>query len=174
MTADASWMGIALEPLDALFCRAVRDVYSPLDASGALLFGGRFNPPGIAALYLAATPDLALRESTQSLTWAGFRAFAPRRVVCVATRLSRVLDLSVSENAALLGLSLEDLMSDWVQLGEESPTQAIGQHTFVEGVEAILFPSRLDPGERNLAVFRDNLLAASRLEVVSEDAARAH
>jgi RES domain-containing protein len=49
--------------LSSVFCRCVRDVFAPLDTTGALRAGGRFNPRGLAALYLAEDPDLAMRES---------------------------------------------------------------------------------------------------------------
>jgi RES domain-containing protein len=36
---------------------------NPLDGSGARQFGGRWNPPGIAVIYLASTESLARLES---------------------------------------------------------------------------------------------------------------
>ena len=144
MPSGGTWRGLDVEALEGLFCRAVRDVYAPLDASGSLLFGGRFNPRGTAALYLAPTPDLALRESTRSLDWAGFHAFAPRKVVCVEIRLSRVIDLATEGATAVLGVDPSDLLGDWAGHVPESPTQSLGQQAFVDGIEAILFPSRIE------------------------------
>lgn len=48
----------------ALVYRVVRQKYAqqPLDATGARLNGGRWNPPGIGILYTAEHPALALIE----------------------------------------------------------------------------------------------------------------
>lgn len=162
------WRGRRLESLDSLLCRAVRDLYSALDSTGAALHGGRFNPRGVAALYLAPNPDLALRENLGLSGWDDLLAFSPRRIVCVRVRLSRVLDLASVGSTDALGLTLDDLLGDW--LASDSPTQAVGQQAFIDGVEAIAFPSRIEPAERNFAVFRDNLLETSELRVVEADA----
>jgi RES domain-containing protein len=169
MSPNQRWRGVGVEALDGLFCRAVRDAYSPLDASGALLFGGRFNPRGTAAIYLAKDPDLAMRESTRSCDWAGFRAFAPRQVVCVRVKLSRAVDLTVADNARTLELSAHDFSAQWTDLGDDCPTQALGHIAAADGIEGLLFPSRADPGRPNLVVFRDNMRAGSRLEVIDSD-----
>lgn len=79
----ARWLGLPVDAIDAVYCRASREVFPSLDTSGARQFGGRFNPPGVPALYLAEDPDLALRESTRSADWAAYRPFAPRRLASV-------------------------------------------------------------------------------------------
>ncbi len=48
-----------------------RWAFSPLSGDGAKKTGGRFNPPGLAALYLSLEAITALKEATHGL---------PRRV----------------------------------------------------------------------------------------------
>lgn len=148
----------------------MREIYPPLDSTGARLFGGRFNPPGVPALYLASDPDLALLESTHSSQWAGFKPFAPRRVVCVHVRLSRVVDLSDADNLQAAGLSLADLQEPWA--GQPTPTasQLFGEHALLQGTEAIVYPSVIDSARVNLVVFPDNLIEGSTVRVVEKDA----
>jgi len=47
--------------------RALNPVYArePLSGRGAALYGGRFNPKGVEALYTALDPATALREANQ-------------------------------------------------------------------------------------------------------------
>jgi RES domain-containing protein len=53
----------ALGP-EARFYRALvpRFAYLPMSGAGAAKVGGRFNRPGVEALYLAASPEAALLE----------------------------------------------------------------------------------------------------------------
>lgn len=47
--------------------RAINPIWArqPLSGEGAARFGGRFNPKGIPALYMALSPDTAIREANQ-------------------------------------------------------------------------------------------------------------
>jgi RES domain-containing protein len=148
----------------------MREIHAPLDTAGARLFGGRFNPPGVPALYLASDPELALRESTRSTDWAQFTPFAPRRVVCVRVRLAAVIDLSDPQTFEASGLNGDDLTASWADKSGPTASQLLGESALLQGVEGILYPSALDPIRANLMIFPDNLLGGSVLEIVdSED-----
>lgn len=162
-------LAFQLVALDVVFCRCVRDAFPPLSTRGSRLLGGRFNPPGLPALYLAETPELAVREGTQFEADAGFKPFAPHRLVCVEVSLQRVVDLSTESAVQTAGLSVEHLRRAWQLAAEPTPTQLLGRRAFDAGIEGLLFSSRLDPSARNLAVFPDNLLASSRVRVVEEE-----
>jgi RES domain-containing protein len=155
--------------LSSVFCRCVRDVFAPLDTTGALRAGGRFNPRGLAALYLAEDPDLAMRESAQAPTWAGFEPFAPRRVVCVRIELQRVIDLTDEATLSESGLAADHLTASRSQSPEPTSTQLFGEWAFLDGVEAIAYPSAMDPSRSNIVVFPDNILEGSRVELVQQD-----
>lgn len=162
-------LGVPAVVVDRVFARCARDVFPPLATEGARRLGGRFNPPGMPALYLAPSPTLALAESTRANELAGFVPFAPRRLVCVHVRLSAVIDLTKPAVVEALGVVPEELTGDWLLAEELTPTQELGDKAFRERAEGILFPSRLDEQKANLVVFPDNLHADSRLEIVAED-----
>lgn len=65
--------------------------WSPYAGTGAKLIGGRFNPKGIQALYLADSPETALREVT---TGAGPRLIQPWLLCSYHVCMSNVLDLT--------------------------------------------------------------------------------
>ena len=145
------------------FSRCVSRKRDPLSTEGARLLGGRFNPIGCPALYLAGTPTLAVAESLQLSTIYGVVRFNPRLLVSVEVALARVLDLTAEENLARLGLSVEELHAEWRTALEPTIAQRIGQQTRDASVEGILFPSKVEPGVTNLCVFRENLLSDSHL-----------
>lgn len=95
--------------------------------------------------------------------------FNPRLLVSVEVPLSAVLDLTSAENLARLELAETDLYAGWRDRPSGSVTQRIGEQARASGVEAILFPSRIEHGVNNLCVFRDNVRAASRLVVDGYD-----
>ena len=148
----------------------MREIYPPLDTSGARLFGGRFNPPGVPALYLASDPELALLESTRSAQWASFKPFGPRRGVCVNVRLSCVVDLSDVGSLQATGLCTADLRESWAEQATPTSSQVFGESALLRGIEGIIYPSAIDPARLNLVVFPDNLVEGSSIEVVEEDA----
>lgn len=170
MQTPPSAAGLPTCPHASICCRVTRDIYPPLDTTGARLFGGRFNPVGIPALYLASDPDLALRESTHSASWARFTPFAPRRIVCVRVLLSSVVDLLDPNvlRAARLGRAVFE--DSWADKPEPTPGQLFGEATLLLGIEAIRYPSALDPARHNIVVFPDNLREGSLLEVCETDA----
>ena len=141
-----------------------------LSANGARMFGGRFNPPGIPALYLAQDADLAMRESTRSADLARLALFAPRTIVCVRLLLQFVVLLDDAATAAALGLRASDLSAPWPSPTDEATVcQLLGERLFSAGVEGIRYPSAIDPSRANYTIFRDNLRPGSRLDVVQDD-----
>jgi RES domain-containing protein len=159
-----------LTTFDAVVCRVVPAPYSPLNSKGSRRLGRRFNPRGLDALYFATTPDLALRDSTQRSTGRDFAPFAPRTIVCVRLRLAAVLDLHDEEVRTSVGLALADIAStEWQATDLPTPTQALGLRAHQAGVEAILYPSRLNTETANIVVFPDNLRAGSVMTVVEEE-----
>lgn len=156
-------------PIEGIFNRCVSRKRDPLSAEGSRLVGGRFNPKGCAALYLAGTPTLAVAESLQLSSIFGVTRFNPRLLVSVDVALTRVLDLTEEQALLRLGLSTEIVLAEWRSLPQPTLTQAIGLQARNAGVEGILFASRIEPGARNLCVFRENLLADSRVVVDGYD-----
>jgi len=155
--------------IEAAFSRCVSRRRDPLSTEGARLWGGRFNPVGCPALYLASTPTLAVAEALQLGSIYGVVRFNPRLLVSIDIALTRVLDLTAEKNLERAGLTFADVQSDWRGAAEHALTQRIGLQARDSRVEAILFASRIEHSATNLCVFRENLLADSRLSVDGYD-----
>ncbi len=147
----------------------MREVYLPLDATGARLFGGCFNPMGLPALYLSQDPDLALMESTGALGWTGHETFAPRRIVSVRLLLRVVIDLVDGVTLEAVGLEEQDLVGPWATLGAPCRTQLFGERAAAEGAEALKYPSALDRARHSIVVFPENLHLGSSIDVTGDD-----
>jgi len=74
--------------------------------------GSRWNPAGVAAIYLSLTRDGVIAEGDHSITVQPFRPRARRFVYAVALTIENVLDLSDPIDLARTGLSDADLAAD--------------------------------------------------------------
>ncbi len=174
---------LAICPLTTTFFRATTLPYANeddlLSGWGSRLFGQRWNPCGIAAVYGAiSSPELALKEAlAKSRSGIGIEAaFTPRVVVGIEVSVGRAVDLTLSANLEVLGTTRAELLAeDWFEvqrLGGESMTQAIGRHAFECGIEALIVPSARSARGKNLVVFPANLAPTSRLVVQHSDQLR--
>lgn len=160
----------SVAPLEGTYYRCVVRGREPLSIAGSQTLGGRFNVKGRGALYLASTPELAMRESIGASAAIEAVRFRPRLLVCVDTALSRVIDLTDPAIRQLGGLKDQELSVDWRLASDPTPSQLLGEAARTEGIEGILYPSSLDTSLANLVVYRENLLSDSRLEVTVEGA----
>jgi RES domain-containing protein len=96
--------------------------YDPLSGKGAQQHGGRFNPPGCAALYLSLDPTTAWMEAQQ-----GF-PFKPQPMTLVAYEIDcvKIADLNDERLLTNLTTSTEELGCAW----EDLSTQAIEPPTW--------------------------------------------
>lgn len=156
--------------LDSHFYRCSNPHFPPLSTGGSQKIGGRFNPPGLPTLYLASSPEVALRESTRSHALTALPVFAPRILVCVRVHLSSAIDLLNPKCCEALGLEAQDFTDDWRP--GPTRTQVLGRALADAGIEAVLFPSRLDARIANVAVFTANLARGSSLEIIEADQVR--
>ena len=158
-----------LVALAGTFNRCVSRKRDPLSTEGARRFGGRFNPVDTSALYLSSTPTLAVAVALGLADIYGVTRFNPRLLVSVLVSLGAVLDLTSAKTRRQLGLTKADLLVDWRSDPAAAITQHIGAQAQAEGVEGILFPSRIEHKASNLCVFRENLLATSTIAVEGYD-----
>jgi RES domain-containing protein len=116
-------------------CNA-RHAATAFDGEGARQFGGRWNSPGKAAVYTAATRSLAALEL---LVYLFEVAQAPLGYVVIAAELPD--DLPIEH------VALADLPADW----QRAPSQAErGDRWLSAGRSAVLaVPSVVTPDERN-------------------------
>lgn len=95
--------------------------------AGAAAYGGRWNPPGINAVYASLDPVTAVRESYRMFLDFGFATTDIRpRVFCGAkVRLKRVLDLCNIAVRRSIGFSMKELVSR--KTGKESSRRAMNR-----------------------------------------------
>src|SRR5690349_543978 len=65
-----------------------------LHGAGARWRGGRWNPPGLAAVYGSTSDSTALEECKANDRYYGVVTKSPRLLVAIEARLTRVLDLT--------------------------------------------------------------------------------
>ncbi|HEX9824204.1 MAG TPA: RES family NAD+ phosphorylase [Actinomycetota bacterium] len=137
--------------------------YSPLNAEGARIHGGRWNPPeSFPTLYLGLDRETVVGEfyrlaRHQSMPPA---ALLPRRLYTYRTELTGVLDLTTVEALSRVGLSLDDIRSE-----DPSACQGVGEAAHYVGFEAVRASSATGSGEV-VAVFYDRLTGDAVVEPV--------
>lgn len=144
-----------------------RWAHLPTSGSGAAQNGGRFNRPGVEALYLSREPETALAEYRQ-----GSSLPPPGTLVAYRIDVAEIIDFSGGpENAS------DDFWQDWdcdwkaiARLDGGVPrTWKIGDALIRTGRRGLLFPSIRRAGGTNLVVFCANLAGADRIEAHDPD-----
>lgn len=127
--------------LTGLLYRALNPVYArdPLSGRGAALYGGRFNPKGMPALYTALDPATALREANQ------VGDLQPTTLVAYRADLGPVFDTRGADALALHGMTAQSLAdSGWRAAmldGQQVPTQDFARAMIAEGFVGLLVRS---------------------------------
>ena len=85
--------------------------FAPLSGEGAAVYGARFNPKGLPALYLATTPECAFLETTQGFA---FR-FKPLTLVSYDVDCTDIIDLSSEEARKAANIDLAMLACAWAE-----------------------------------------------------------
>jgi RES domain-containing protein len=165
----APWSGVIFRSVSPQYARP-GDI---LSGYGSYQAGGRWNPPGIYAIYGSLEPGLAADESfnllLQHFGWQN-RDIPPRMLVGIRASSRTVLDLT---NPAPIrpSLDLEDLLlEDWRKTNgerKESRSQAFGR-VVTDLAEGILTPSRIRNGT-NLVIYPKSLKPESKIEVPGQD-----
>ena len=165
------------EPWSGVIFRSVSPQYARpndiLSGHGAYQAGGRWNAPGIYAIYGSLEPGLAADESFNFLLrhfgWQS-RDVPPRMLVGIRVSLRAVLDLT-NLKGVLTPLDLEHLLlEDWRKTNgerKESRSQALGR-AVTDLAEGILMPSHIRNG-RNLVIYPRSLKSESKIEVLGQD-----
>ena len=110
-----------------------------LSGRGAELYGGRWNKPGLAVLYLAESRALAVLEVLANLP----ANAAPNDL--------RLLTLELPANFSLETVPLRTLPADWQNYPRSSVTSTLGSRWLKEQrTLALRVPSVLVPQEHNL------------------------
>jgi len=130
--------------------------FAPLSGEGAAIHGGRFNPKGVPALYLALTITTAVKEINQ-----GFAHKIEPCVICsYDVDCDDIVDLRTEDDRKTGGASLADLACAWfsnISQGSEPPSWRISRKLLDAGKAGILVPS-FAPGatsaDQNLVLWK--------------------
>lgn len=127
---------------------------TPTSGAGAAKHGGRFNRPGVPALYLAGQTETAIAEYKQDLS-----LMPPGTLVQYELSLSAAVMLDQYE-AEKWDPIWEDWNCEWRKLaleGTEPPSWLMGDIAMESGAKGILFPSTKQPSGLNLVVYTERL-----------------
>lgn len=139
--------------LDARFWRmlSIRWQHAPLSGAGAAIQGGRWNPNGVAALYLSADHPTAVAEFHQDLVRPG--TLATYHVVS-----SAIVDLTGPAKAAGYGTPEALWFGEWrriVAIDKAVPDSwRLAESLIAAGADGVRVPSAQAPGGINLVLWR--------------------
>ncbi len=83
--------------------------FKPLSGAGAAVHGGRFNPKGAPALYLALDPITAIKEASQGFA----RKFEPCVLCTYDVDCEDVVDLRTTTARKAAGVDEEEMACPW-------------------------------------------------------------
>ena len=130
---------------------------------GAAKSGGRWNRPGISAIYASLDPITTTHKAYQNYNTFGFpmTKIEPRVMAGAKANFDKVLDLTDAKVQTKIGFTSKELVEeDWETIqasGEESWTQAIGRGCLSAGFGAILVPSARNAKGKNIVIFTANM-----------------
>ena len=119
--------------------------------------GGRYNPPGVPALYTSLSRAVALAESTRLIT--DDDPLEPYLMLSLAVRSKRILDLTEATLLRQLRTTRREITAPLADPSVgTAPTQIIGRLAHTAGtIDGLLVFSARLPREINLVVFPDHL-----------------
>ncbi|MGR7993527.1 RES family NAD+ phosphorylase [Xanthobacter sp. ZOL 2024] len=142
--------------------------FVPTSGAGAAIDGGRFNRPGVEALYLSRAPQTALEEYRQ-----GASITPPATLAAYTVALGEVADLSQGFDPSIWDDAWKDWDCAWRRIArideKVPPSWKLADRVITAGLRGILFPSLRHAGGTNLVIFPANLLADDTVMVHDPD-----
>lgn len=141
--------------------------WAPVSGDGAAARGGRFNPAGVPALYLALTIEGLFVETGHGF---GHR-FDPLTACSYNVDVEDVVDLRTEADRAAAGVSLADMGCAWaydMAMGRTPPSWGIHGVLTAKGAAGILVPSFATgarPDMANLVLWRWGCRLPHKVEV---------
>lgn len=114
--------------------------FAPLSGEGARARGGRFNPIGVAALYVALTMEGVMSEMAHSFP----RRLEPLTICSYEVDVDDVVDLRTDANRNAAAVSLDELGCAWeldLANNAEPASWRIAEGFIAHGTAGILVPS---------------------------------
>ncbi|MEP9386196.1 RES family NAD+ phosphorylase [Mesorhizobium sp. KR9-304] len=150
-------------------CRALNPIFArePLSGRGAELYGGRFNPNRVPALYTSLTVMTALREANQA------GSLQPTTLVSYEAEIENVFDGRDEAALKAEGMDAASLADaswrDQVKVVGEAKTQVFAHRLAQRGFNALLlrsFATGTTGDDLNLVLWRWGDAAPSRLVLI--------
>jgi RES domain-containing protein len=144
-----------------------------LTGEGSRKWGGRWNPPGLAAVYASLTPKTAMAETLAQARYYGWlvEEVMPRTFVAIYFSLKRILDLTDGDIRRRLAFSHKRMIdTEWragMATASVALTQAFGQAAAKVGVEGLLVPSAAHSSGQNIVAFPENVKTPSSVVVLA-------
>jgi RES domain-containing protein len=130
--------------------------FKPLSGMGSAIYGGRFNPKGVPALYLSLTIAGAIKEANQ-----GFAFKIEPCVLCSCdVDCAKIADLRTDAGRNRHGATFKEMACAWfleAARGAEPPSWRIANRLMAMGHAGILVPSfapGAGPDDHNLVLWR--------------------
>jgi len=145
--------------------------FAPHSGDGAARYGGRFNPPGVPALYTSRRMETAWLEAQQGFP---FKA-QPLTICAYEVDCADIADLGDSDGRRGLGLDLADLACAWEDLaarGIAPPSWQLSSRLIREGYAGIIVPSFAPgaaPTDRNVVFWRWSDALPHKVLVVDDE-----
>jgi RES domain-containing protein len=152
--------------------RALNPVYArtPLSGRGAALYGGRFTPKGMPALYASLSIMTALREANQ------VGDLQPTTLVCYDADIASVFDARDAAAVASFGLDSAALADpawrDRMRVDGKATTQALALALVAAGFHGLLvrsFAVGASADDLNLVLWHWGDAAPSRLVPIDQE-----
>ncbi|TCL90742.1 RES domain-containing protein [Rhizobium sp. PP-WC-2G-219] len=158
------YLGTLYRALNPVFAR------EPLSGRGAELYGGRFNPKGIPALYTSLSVMTALREANQ------VGSLQPTTLVSYAAEIDRVFDTRddalLARNAMDRAALCDGTWRDQMMATGEARTQAFARLLIAAGYSGLLvrsFAQGVGESDLNLVLWTWGEKAPSRLTLIDDE-----
>lgn len=148
-----------------------RWAFSPISGEGAARHGGRFNPPGMPALYTSRRMQTAWLEAQQAFP---FKA-QPLTLCAYEADCTDVADLTQPADRAAWGVTPETLACPWEALAERRetpPSWALARRLREQGVAAVIVPSfaaSATPEDVNVVFWSWGPALPHRLAVIDDE-----
>lgn len=152
--------------------RALNPIYArePLSGRGAELYGGRFNPKGVPALYTSLSVLTAIREANQ------VGSLQPTTLVSYDADIEQVFDTRDDSALGARGIDAAALADnswrDQMKTRGEAKTQTFARQLIADGYHALLVRS-FAPGaggqDLNLVLWRWGGKPPSRLTLIDDE-----
>ena len=152
--------------------RALNPLYArqPLSGRSAELYGGRFNPKGVPALYASLSIMTALREANQ------VGALQPTTLVSYGAEIESVFDSRDEKALAREGMDAVALADsawrDRMKSDAGAKTQIFARQLIASGHDGLLvrsFAAGSDAADMNLVLWRWGEASPARLTLVDDE-----